>query len=316
MAKNNQGLIIAIAVIIAIVVISSGFQLSDINLGGFGVTDSGLVSVDKQIKFHVLYKYGGSPVASKTDKFNLYDASGENVLEANLDTDANGLITTGSGYPSGESLYLRYEDGSDKQWWKFTVPKMNKADAESATYNLIDIYGFTIGTYTTDALKCANGTSIADAGTYNITASGANPHFTYSLANTGSDNTGIIESYDPLYDQNWNIEVYIAFSGTDYEKLIIYDLSYDFTLGTTHYVGTTADGYKLTKHKVGSSYKSLGTQDFSFWIDTTSTTVAVTSVTMQITVKAYADHSYAQSHGGSMGPEAVEIAEHTVTIAG
>jgi len=318
MAKNNQGLYIAIGAIILILVVTGTLDLSGIlsNFGDLGVTDGGLVDVDKQIKFHVIYKYGGAPIASKTDKFNLYDSGGENVLEANLDTDANGLITTGSPYPSGQSMYLRYEDSNDKQWWSFTVPKMNPSDAESATYNMIRLEGFTIGTYTTDSLKCANGTTIADAGTYNITNSGANPHFTYSLANTGSDNTGLMTSRDPLYDQNWDIEVYITFSGTDYEKLIIYDMAYDFTLGSTHYVGKTADAYALTLHKVGSTYKSLGTQDFSFWIDTTSTTVGTTSVTMQITVVAYGDHTYAQNHGGNFGTEAVEIAEHTVTIAG
>jgi len=261
----------------------------------------------------MVYKYGGSPIASKTDKFNLYDSSGQNIVDANLDTDANGLMTTGSDYASGDVLYLRYEDSNDKQWWKISVPQMNKADAESATYNLIRLEGFTIGTYTTDALKIADGTTYADASTYNITLSGTTPHFTYSLSNTGNDNTGLMTSYDPEYSQNWNIECYIAFSGTDYEKLIIYDLSYDFTLGTTHYVGESLDAYKLSKHKVGSTYKSLGTQDVSFWIDATGYT-ASTSVTMQITVKAYADHVYAENHGGSFGPEAIELAEQTVTI--
>lgn len=303
---------IGIVAVIAIVVLLSG----GIELGGllsFGGGGAGLVNVNKQIKFHVVYEYGGTPIASKTDKFNLYASDGQNVLEANLDTDANGLITTGSDYASGTTLYLRYEDSNDKQWWKFTVPQMNEKDAESATYNLIRLNGFTIGTYSVDKLKTVDGTDYADASTYNITLSGTTPHFIYSLANTGADNTGLKASYDPVYGQNWNVEMYITFSGTDYEKLIIYDLDYDFTLGTTHYVGEILDPYKLTLHKVGNQYKSLGNQDISFWIDATGYT-ASTSVTMQITVKAYADHTYAQNHGGSFGPEAVEIAEQTVTI--
>jgi len=234
-------------------------------------------------------------------------------MEANEDTSADGLLDTGSDYPSGKVMYLRYEDSNDKQWWKFTVPQMRKSDAESATYNIIRLESFTIGTYTTDALKLANGTSIADAGAYNCTLDGDNPHFIYSLANTGSDNTGLMASYDPVYGQEWDIECYITFSGTDYEKLVIYGFSYDFTQGTTHYVGKTLDPYKLTKHKVGADYRSLGTDDVSYWIDTTGLGASA-SVTMQIYVYAYASHSYAQAHGGSFGPEAVQLAEHTVTI--
>jgi len=311
--KSNWGIVLLL--IVVIVVVSSGVQLSDIELPNFlqfGTTTD-LVNVNKQIKFHFVDAYGGGPVASKSNTFQLYDSDGETILEDNMDTDANGHCTTGSDFPSGKVMYMRYESSNDKRWWKFTVPQMSKADAESATYNLIRMDSFTIGTYTTDALKIADGTAYADASTYNCTLTGDNPHFIYSLANTGSDNTGLMASVDPLYKQNWNVELYITFSGTDYEKLIIYDLSYDFTLGTTHYVGRVLDPYALTKHKVGVTYKSLGTQDTSFWIDTTGLTASA-SVTMQITVKAYADHVYAQNHGGTMGPEAVEIAEQTVTI--
>lgn len=313
-SKNMQWGIVAV-VLIAVIVISSGAQFGDlIDLIPWGKeTADGGVEVNKQIKFHMVYAYGGSPIASKTDKFQLYDSDGETVLEDNLDTDANGHITTGSDYASGRTLYLRYEDSNDKQWWKFTVPKMNKADAESATYNLIRLEGFTIGTYTSDTLRLANGTSLSDASSYNCTADGDNPHFIYELANTGNDNTGLITSYDPVYGQNWNIEMYIAFSGTDYELLVIHNMAYDYTLGTTHYVGKTMNAYKLTKHKVGVDYKSLGTDEVSFWIDTTGLGASA-SVTMQIIVKAYADHVYAQNHGGTMGPESVEIAEHTLTI--
>jgi len=306
--------------LIVIVVVAFLVITSDVNLKGLKIEDlfgksSDLVAVNKQLRFHVIDAYSGGPVASKTDKFGLYGSDGDTIIEADLDTDANGLITTGSPYPSGDLMYLRYEDSNDKQWFPFTVPKMQKSDAEAVTYNIITLEGFTIGTYTTDGLKIANGTTYADASTYNISTDGASPHFTYSLANTGNDNTGLMASYDTIYDHPWDVELYVTFSGTEYEKLIIHGFSYSFTLGTTHYVGKTLDPYALTLHFVGTDYKSLGTEEVSFWIDTTGTSASC-SVTMQITVKAYASHSYAQTHGGSYGSEAVELAEHTVTIAG
>lgn len=307
-----SGMAWLVVLIVVVIVLSGGIELSGF-FESINVQSSNLVDVNKQIKFHVLDKYGGGPIASKTNKFALYASDGETIVENNLDTDANGHITTGSDYPSGEELYLRYEDSNDKKWWKFTVPQMNPKDAESATYNLIRLEGFTIGTYTTDQLKLANGTTFSDASTYDCSNMTTTPHFIYSLANTGSDNTGLMTSYDPVYEQNWNIELYITFSGTGYERIIVYDLDYDFTLGTTHYVGTQLDPYALTIHKVGNDYKSLGTQDVSFWLDCTGQQGG-DSVTMQITAVAYGDHAYAQNHGGSFGPEVVTIAEQTVTV--
>lgn len=311
MGKGSNQWIWAIVIIGVVIVATGTVQLGDL-LPDFGVSGN-LVNVNKQIKFHFVDKYGGGPIASKSNTFQLYDSDGQTLLEDNLDTDANGHCTTGSDYASGTVLYVRYESSNDKMWWKITVPQMNKADAESATYNLIRMDCFTIGTYTSSYLNLANGTTIADSGTYDISIDGNDPHLIYSIVNTGNDNTGLMTSYDPLYGQNWNIEFYVTFSGTDYEKCIPYGFSYDFTLGTTHYVGVSADAYKLTKHKVGNTYKSMGTQDVSFWVDTTGCGGSA-SVTMQLYVYAYADHAYAQNHGGSFGPEAVQLDEVTVTI--
>jgi len=316
MAKQQGGWAIIVVLLIAVLVITSsgGINWSGLKLPDFGLGTTGdRIDVNKQIKFHFIDEYTGGPIASKSNTFQLYDSDGVSLLEDNMDTDANGHCTTGSDYASGKTMYVRYESSNDKQWWKFTVPQMTKADAESATYNLIRMEGFTIGTYSTDAMKYANGTAITDGYTINCTDHGDNPTIIYSLANTGNDNTGLKTSYDPLYGQNWNVEVYFTLSGTDYEKLIVYSLDWSFTLGTTAYNGKTLDAYKLTKHKVGFDYKSLGTQDITFWIDTTGLTASA-SVTLQLYVYAYADHSYAMNHGGSFGPEGVQLAEHTATI--
>ena len=309
MAKNSQWPIIAVILIAVIVLSGADWQswIPDLGIGG-----GDLVDVNKQIKFHIVDDYSGGPKASLTDKFGLYNAPGDTILEANLDTDANGLITTGSDYASGAGLWLRMESTNDKKWWQFTVPQMNAKDAEAATYNLVRLGAFAIGTYT-DAMKIANGTAFADDSTYDISDDGASPHWIYTVTNTGADNTGIQASDDPLYDQNWDVECYIQLSGTEEEKIVVYDFSYSFTLGDTIYHGSTVDPYKLIKHKVGSTYKSLGSLTVSFWMDTTGTTGAL-SVTMQIHCVAYADHVYAQNHGGSFGPEIVELCEDTFTI--
>ena len=312
MAKQSN--IIWIVVILGAILLLSG----GLEFGGFtgfdffgGEVDTGLVDVNKALRFHITNAYSGGPIASKTDKFQLWHIGSDKIEEDNLDTDANGLINTGGDYPSGEVMWLRFEDSNDKKWWEFTIPQMNAEDAEAATYNLIELEGFTIGTYTTDSLTLANATSISDGGTYNCSSSTDNPHLTYGLANTGSDNTGLMTSEDPVYDQDWDVEFYMTLSGTDYEKIVVYEMDWSFTLGSTHYAGVTLDAYALTKHKIGANYVSLGTQDTGFWIDTTGLTASA-DVTLQIYAYAYADHTYAEAHGGNFGPEAVQLAEHTI----
>lgn len=312
MAKKNNSLMYLVIIVAIIMFLGGGFSIPKFDLGNFtwwgGETGNGLVSVNKPLDFALTDEYAGSALTSKT--LYIYDSDGETLLET-LTTGADGTISTGFTYASGKVIYVNYVSSNDKMWWQLTVPKMNPSDAESATVNSVALKAFSIGTYT-DGLKYL-ATTIADAGSYNFTASTETPTFTYSLANTGSDNTGIKDSYDPIYKQNWNVVLYVTFSGTDYEKVLVYGFGNDFTLGTTHYVASRLDAYALTKHKVGNTYKSKGTLDFSFSLDGTGYTGSG-ATTMQIYVYAYSDASWCQNHGGNYGVASVELAEHTVSL--
>lgn len=306
---------IVIIALFAFLLIGGGLSLPKIDLSNlnflddlFGGGTTGLVDVEKCLDFALINEYAGSALGSKT--LYVYDSDGETLLET-LTTASDGTIASAFPYKSGSVIYVNYVSSNDKKWWKLTVPQMNALDAESATVNTIKLKAFAIGTYTSDTLK-HGGTTIADAGEYNFTTSGTIMTFTYSLANTGNDNTGIQDSYDPVYKQNWNVVVYITFSGTGYETVLVHGFNTDFTLGTTHYVASTLNAYELTKHKVGTDYKSIGVDELSFTLDGEG--YSGSGCTMQITVKAYADANYAQSHGGNFGTASVEIAEHTVTL--
>lgn len=255
-------------------------------------------------------RYGGSALASKTLLVN--DGVTHEQLES-LTTGADGTINTGFAYPSGTRLDVYYESSNDKQHFPIIVPEMNPSDAEASTYNIIPLKSFAIGTYTTDSLKIANGTTYADASTYNKTEDGTTPHFTYSLANTGGDNTGLMTSRDPIYNMDFNVVFYMSLSGTGYESVLVYAFPSDYTLGTTHYLAQNLDPYALTTHKVGWEYKSHGTTDIVFWLDLSGITTG-DSVTMQIYAYAYSDIAWHQAHGGDFGHEAYQIAEQTVTI--
>jgi len=94
--------------------------------------------------------------------------------------------------------------------------------------------------------------------------------------------------------------------------VLVYGFDYDYTLGTTHYVASVADDYALTIHKKGNEFLSDGTWQITFTLDGTGYTGS--SASIQIYVYMYSDPNYAMNHGGSYGPEMVEIAEHTITL--
>lgn len=314
MAKQSNSLIWLVALVAVFLLIGGGLS-SRIDFSNIDIVDalsgggaqSNLVDVDKVVDFSLKDEYGGSALTSKT--LLVYDGTGLQQLHS-LTTGGDGTIATPDTYKSGEVLYVYYESSNDKMWWKVTVPQMTPADAQSATVNTIKLNAFAIGTYTSDSLYYL-ATSISDADTYDAVTS-ETPTFTYSLSNTGSDNTGIKSSYDPLYQMPYNVVMYVTFSGTSYETILVYGFTSDYTLGSTHYVARNLDPYALTKHKIANRYLSEGTQSVTFSLDLTG--YVVNGTTMQINVYAYSDPAYSMSHGGAYGTEAVIIAEQTVTI--
>jgi hypothetical protein len=271
---------------------------------------AGTVAVAKPIRFALVDAKGGSALASKTIVVYNYTTLEEKYT---LTTDANGLADTPIGFNSGTKFYVYYESSNDKQWFPVTVPYMNENDAKSLTVNTISLDSFAIGTYTSDMLT-VGGTSISDAGSYNHTASGDTPTFSYTLSNSGSDNTGLVDSKDPVYNCDYQTWVTVTFSGTNYEKVVLDGFDRKFTLGSTQYGCDRMSSDELTLWKQGSGYKDgyEGTDTVKFSLNLAG--YSGSAVTMQITVYAYADPDYALSNGGSFGPEIVEIAEQTLTL--
>jgi hypothetical protein len=312
LAKKSNSTLILVAIVVVVLVLGSGmalpkFDLSKFNL--FGGGGSGLVDVQKKIEFSLINEYAGSPLTSKT--LYVYDSDGSTLLETLTTDGTTGIATTNTKYDSGKVVYVKYVNSNDKQWFEIVVPQMQEGEIQTATTNPVQLKSFAIGTYTD--LLYNGATAINDAGNYNQTATGStSPTFSYTVSNTGSDNTGMKASYDPIYLQDWSVVMYVTFSGTNYETITINGFSQDWTMGTTHYVATTLDPYALTKYKVGNTYKSTGNSGFTFSLDLSGYTGD--GVTMQIEVKAYASSAYAQAHGGNFGVSAVELCEQTVLL--
>ena len=312
-AKTSMTTVLLVIVVLAGFAVVTGIvKLPNIDLSqwGLGVSTTGGAGVDvnKQLQFTFTNKYSGAASASKT--FYVYE--GSTLLES-LTTTSDGLKNTAKQYESGTVLNIKYVDGNAKLWYQVTVPKMNAADAQSATYNNIDLDTFSVGTWS-DAISSLG---IAYATNYAYD-NGTTPTFQYEVTNTGADNTGMMDSaiVDPVYGQAYQTWLVVTISGTDYEKITMNGFDQVLTLGQTQYGIMQVNPAGLTKYKVGNNYQ-LGMEGdlvLHFGIDMTGYTTK--AATMTIYLYAYADGPYGLSHGGQFGTGKYQISTASLVLYG
>jgi len=268
-----------------------------------GVTP-GTVVVNKSLKFAVVDKYAGSGIASAV--VAVYE--GSTLLES-ITTDSDGTKTTSFTYPSDKQLNVKVTKTNSKCWYKVTVPRMTKEDAESATVNPVQLHFFSICSIT-DKVTTGAGSDVADGGTYNKTLSGSIVTFSYSMF-VGTDNTGYLASEDPVQNMRWDPVVYVILSGTNYENIVSTGLQTYYEKGTSYFGATTLTETDITKYKVGNTYVYQGTAAISFTLDLSG--YSGDAATCQIYLKVYSDPAYHLAKG-SYGPDNVELSESTILL--
>ena len=107
--------------------------------------------------------------------------------------------------------------------------------------------------------------------------------------------------------------IYVTFSGTGYEKVIVTGFDGTWSKGTTTYGYHEIPPTGITKYKVGNTYVYSGAYSFSFSLDITGLSSG-DSVTMQLYVYVYTDPQYYMTYS-SFGSAAVQLAETTLTLA-
>lgn len=285
------------------------FDDLDLSFSATGGTGN-KVDVNKKIQFTWTAEWSGTVANAKT--FYVYDES--LALRETLTTAATGIVASSQNYPSGTKLYIKYDDTNNQIWYEITVPQMTSDEAQSQTYNDVSLKYYAIGTYTVDTLR-AGGIDFADGSTYNVSSNGTTPTFIYTLANTGADNTGLIDSYDPIYKCAWQTWVTGKISGDNASLVIVNGADYVFTVGTDTYFAERVSSSALSKWKVGASYVPgyTGGDSCSWSLDLSGFT-ATSAATMQITVYSCADPVYAMTHAGNFGVDKVTLAEQTVSL--
>jgi hypothetical protein len=284
--------------------------IPSLNIGGSGGA-ADMVDVNKKIQFTWTAMYSGAVANTKT----FYVYGDDLALRETLATAATGIIASAQNYPSGTKLHIKYDDGSNQIWHEVTVPQMNVHDSESNTYNDIALKYYAAGTYTSDQLMML-GLNVASGETVNASGNATTaPTFIYTLSNTGVDNTGLADSYDPVYGQAWQTWVTGKITGNNASLIIVNGADYSFAVGNDYYFACRLDSEALSKWKVGLNYVPgyTGTDSCSWSLDLSGFT-ATSTATMTITAYSCADPAYAMSHAGNFGATKVTIAAQTVTI--
>lgn len=276
------------------------------------VDTSDLVSVTKQVKLVISDKHGGAPATGTTDSIDIYKEDKESTWETDLDL-SSGTVTTAKTYPSGTTMYIRYYYDTtidEYMWWKVTVPKMNRVDAESATTQTMNLEAFSEPA-ATDLLHLGT-TAKADAGNINVTGSTYDTgtlKYSWSITN---DNTGFISSYDPTYGKTFKAILWGSLTGTGYETCSLSGWDGSFTLGSTRYyydILSDSEVSKWAKTSTGyvEGYEGEGVKTFTY--DVTGYTGNAT--TLQLTLSLYADYNYMLDHG-AWGPYVFTLCESTL----
>lgn len=267
-----------------------------------------MVSVTRHLDWQVIDDLAGGGIASVyiyvyDTELHKFEGDGSAYK-----TGTDGTLESGIAYTSGDQLKVELVNSNAKAWYSLTVPKMNKQDAETLTYNpvILRFYGV-IGVTTAPSFTLIHqGTSIADAGDYNCTTSGTTRTFTWSI-HCNDDNTGYIESYDPLNEINWWCVVYLKQFTGNYADISLtgWDGSYEKGSAMYYYKHVTATGTSgISKYKVGNTYVWTGSWSFSFAGDFTGLSGDTTD--WDINVYIHSDPAYYEAKS-SFGPDAVQL---------
>jgi hypothetical protein len=280
--------------------------------------NTGLVDVNKKIEFSVTDKFSGT--APTTKPLYIYQGSPPVLVETLTTVAATGIVDSGKAYASGTQLYVKYWDtaGLDaKIWYSVLVPQMNSADAQSATYNIVDLDSFTAPASYTQTLLVSSVDASANYTTSTMSGNTA-PIFVYQITNAGADNTGLMDSSiaDPIYGDQWGTWLVCAITGAGYETVLPSGFDQTFQIGNTVYGVIHLSADMLTKWKVGNTYEYgyTGGETCTFSLDVTG--YIVDTATMTVTAYAYCDPAYAQTHGGNFGNAKVVLSTDTVVLDG
>jgi hypothetical protein len=273
--------------------------------------------VSKPLKLVVLDFHGGAAATGTTNSIDVYAADGKTAMESDLDLSA-GAVTTGNSYMSGTELWIAYYYDTtidEHMWWNIVVPEMTSGDADSLTTNQITLKAFSEPA-ATDLMVSGAGTTYADAEDLNTTGSSLDTGtFTYTWFIT-NDNTGFLESHDPVYGVDNKAIVWATVSGTGYEQVTLTGWDGAFSIGTTKYYYHTLAPNEISKWKVGNDYEPgySGTGSFTFSYSATGYSNSTTAyTTLQLYIEVYSDVPYMKEQV-DYGPYNFALAETTVEI--
>lgn len=261
--------------------------------------------VANTLDFFLADAYAGSGMSSKT--VAVYR---NGILQETCTTASDGTIETALRYIQGETLDLFIDCGSNEVWDRIVVPTHPANLIEASDPTPVNLKGATHPTLT-DLFYIA-ATSTSDDGTWNQTAASGTAMFTYGWT-VGTDDTGLVASdYDPIYNTNPGVVLYIEVSAGDYSTVSLTGYDGFKQMGSKYVWWFNIDPRECSKDKIGVNYDAIADGSFTKAFSVSAGSLATNS-TVQITAYEHDNAMYYLDHGSHL-PSATSLCETTLTI--
>lgn len=223
---------------------------------------------------------------------NIYKYATKELLESGTVTNT---YTTTNPLTSGDRYWVKLSKGGAFKFYDVIIPYESSPSA-SNHYVTLDFY--TLGSYTVKLFD-PTGSQISDGGYYNVTANNNKyPSFTLMFGPPTSDDTGVMETYDPIKAIQRQVLFYINVHGTGSNKLIVSNLPVLYTVSSTdRNFGYVIDASKLVRDKKpDGTYASEGILSLTLTFDASGLSAGQT-VNIDVYLIAFTNAEYFKNYG-------------------
>lgn len=219
----------------------------------------------------------------------IYKYATKELLERGTVTNT---YTTTNPLKSGDRYWVKLVKDNAFKFYDVTIP-YESSPAASNHYVTLDFY--TLGSYPVKLFD-SSGNLIEDDGNYTL---GSNLYPTFTLMfGPPSDDTGVMETYDPIKGLQRQVLFVVHVYGTDSNKLIVSNIPLLIALSATdRYFGYVVDTSKLVRDlKPDGTYASEGILSLTLSFDASGLSVG-DEVSIEIYLFAFTNVDHFKSYG-------------------
>jgi hypothetical protein len=241
--------------------------------------------------FEIKYRDGAGQTMTGVT-IEIYKYATKELLESGTVTNT---YTTTNPLRSGDRYWVKLSKGGAFKFYDVTIPYESSPSA-SNHYITLDFY--TLGSYPVKMFDPA-GNAVAGGSHYNVTAQN-NKYPTFSLMfGPPSDDTGVMETYDPIKAIQREVLFFIRVSGTGSNMLIVNNLPLLYSVSSTdRYFGMVIKASDLVRDKKpDGTYASEGIKSLTLTFDASGLPKGTNTVHIEVFLYAFTNQNYFKTYG-------------------